>query len=125
MTYTIKGLQEAQNANMKAIAAVRPSGVFGRAIQYATAEAHRYAASVTHVDTGALRASHRMEITGLRGMIYIDPSARNPRSGARPAVYGAAEHARGGDHAFYQRTMDEHGDVIRRVAQDQLYGGLP
>jgi hypothetical protein len=45
----------------------------------------------------------------LRGSIYIDPSATNPQ-GRRPFDYGPYEHARGGEHAFYDRTLSERGD---------------
>lgn len=109
---TIRGIQEAQRWNLRAIAAMQPDGQFGRAIQYATTIVHRHAVSITHVDTGALRASHRIQLDGLRGRIYIDPSSVNPDSGARPAVYGAIEEARGGSHAFYRRTVNETQNFI-------------
>lgn len=111
---TITGLQNAQAENNRAIAALRPSGAFGRAVQYGTAAAQRYAIGVTHVDTGTLKASHRMEVDGLRGRVYIDPAATNPRSSQRSAVYGPIEHQRGGEHAFYQRVIDEYGQDIER-----------
>ena len=122
---TITGLQEAQRANLQAVAALRPQGAFGRAVIYATTAGQRYAVGITHVDTGALRASHRVEVTGLRGRIYIDPSSVNPRSGERPVVYGVEEHARGGSHAFYQRVVDEEGRRIGERALQELRRGLP
>lgn len=120
-TMTIKGLQEAQQANQRRMAELKPSGAFGRAIQYATATLQRHAIGITHVwkvKGGGLKSSHRMrlEAGGLRGVIYIDPAAVNPR-GQRPSVYGPVEHARGGDHAFYARTVDEAGpQVVRQVS---------
>jgi hypothetical protein len=111
---SITGLQEAQAANNRAVAAVSATGALGRAVQYGTVAAHRYALGLTHVDTGALKSSHRMELSALRGVVYIDPGASNPRSGQRPAVYGPYEHARGGDHAFYQRVVDEYGTEIQQ-----------
>lgn len=124
---TIEGIQRVQAANNQMIAAMKPSGAFGRAIQYATTAAHRYAVAITHVDTGALRASHRMqlEMGSLRGTIYIDPSSRNPRTGQRPSVYGIFEHARGGSHAFYRRVVDEKGRDIAEEAARILRSGLP
>src|SRR5512145_1695553 len=103
----IKGLQEAQAANKRQIAATRPSGTLGRAVLYATTKLHRYAVAITHVwvyKGGGLRASQRMKLEqgGLRGRIYIDPSAVNPR-GQKPSIYGPIEEARGGSHAFYYR----------------------
>jgi hypothetical protein len=115
--FSIQGLQEAQRANARHIAAMKPSGAFGRVVQYATVSAHRYAVSITHVwryKGGGLRASHRMRVYGLRGEISIDPSAVNPR-GQRPSIYGPAEHARGGTHAFYARTEREYGQQAARA----------
>jgi len=110
---TITGIQEAQAANLRLIAAARPEGGLGRAVQYAATAVHRYAVIIKHVITGALRASHRIRLTGAaRAEIYLDPSAKNPRSGAATSEYGPAEHARGGAHRFYERTLDEQGDEI-------------
>jgi hypothetical protein len=126
MNLTIRGLQEAQQANAKVIAAVKPQGGLGRAVQYATTEANRYATAITHVVTGALRSSHRMKAeSNARYQIYIDPGARNPRSGNRTSIYGLVEHARGGQHAFYQRTVDEQGMQIAGRAARYLIGELP
>ncbi len=121
---SITGIQEAQAANNRAIAALTPAGALGRAIKYGTTEAHRYAVAVTHVDTGALRASHRMEVSGLRGRIFIDPWSTNPRSGTPPAEYGLYEHRRGGSHAFYQRVVDERGDEISQAMGGMVEVGL-
>lgn len=122
---SITGIQEAQAANNRAIAELRPTGALGRAIQYGTIAAHRYAIGLTHVDTGSLRASHRMEVSALRGVVYIDPSTTNPRSHQAPATYGPYEHDRGGSHAFYQRVIDEHGAQIEREMERIVQRGLP
>lgn len=115
---TIRGLQEAQQDNLMRIAMLQPGGAIGRAIQYATTEAHRYAVSITHVywyRGGGLRASHRIALQGDKGRVFIDPNAINPR-GQRPAIYGPAEHAHGGSHAFYARTEREAGLRIAKAA---------
>jgi len=104
---SIKGLQEAQADNQRRIAMFKTHGEVEQAIKDTTIAAQRYAINVTHVITGSLRASHRMKMKGKMGMIYIDPSAVNPRSGQRPSVYGFYENKRGGDHAFYDRTVEE------------------
>lgn len=111
---TITGLQEVMARNDRRIARLRSNSDLGRAIQGATAEAHRYAVAVTHVDTGSLRASHRMEVNGLHGRVYLAPEAINPRSRQKTSVYGYYEHERGGEHAFYERTVNERGPEIRR-----------
>lgn len=109
---TISGLQEVQDVHLRLIAAFRPEGAAGRLLQYVTTALHRYATSVTHVDTEALRASHRMSFDSPenRASIYLDPSATNPRTGALTSEYGPVEEARGGTHAFYARTVQERGN---------------
>jgi hypothetical protein len=117
MTLSIQGTQEAQKKNLTRIAMLQPGGLVQRELQDATISAHRYAVTITHVGRyrsngawaggGSLRASHRIQMQNLKGIVYIDPSARNPRSKVRPAEYGVYENARGGEHAFYDRTMNE------------------
>lgn len=121
----IKGIQEAQAGNLKAIAALTPDGSFGEAIRYATTAAHRFAVQNTVVDTGSWRASHRMLIQKLRGRVFIDPSAVNPKGG-KPVEYGPAlEQKKGGRYAVYKKTYEEAGPEILRQAGHILLGGLP
>lgn len=122
---SIQGLQQAQATNNRAIAALKPSGNLGKAVQYGTIAAHRYAVGLTHVDTGSLKSSHRMKISGLRGEVYVDPDARNPRSGKRTAMYGQYEHDRGGEHAFYERVVNEYGRQIGAEMREIVRRGLP
>ena len=117
---SIKGLQEAQRWNLRAIAATKPTGQFGVTIRDILTQLQRYEVSITHVDTGALKASERIEIMGLSGRIYIDPSAQNPRSGVRTAIYGETEDLRGGSHAFGARTEREGAPPIINLALVQL-----
>lgn len=72
------------------------------------------ARTTTHVITGALRGSHTaMKITPMKWEVTPNPGTINP-FGFRPAEYGPVEHARGGDHAFYERAIRERlVDVIR------------
>jgi len=74
-----------------------------------------YAAQITHKETGNLSRAHVWEYDSHRmyGRIYINPRIvylSSPRSTILrwPREYGIYEHARGGDHAFYQRTYDEN-----------------
>jgi hypothetical protein len=120
MSLTLKGLQEAQDENLRRIAALKPTGVVGRAVREATTQLHRYAVAITHVwryKGGGLRASHRMEINdrGATGRIYVDPTAINPR-GQRVTDYAIHEHNRGGSHAFYERAVRERGEQIADAA---------
>ncbi|MCK6629347.1 MAG: hypothetical protein L6R45_29745 [Anaerolineae bacterium] len=119
---TIRGIQEALARNNERIAMLEPDGVFGRIIKEVTIFTHAEAVKQTHVDTGALRASHRMTVTGVRGLVFIDPGSVNPRTRARPAEYGQVEHARGGGHAFYriarQRAEVHYRNLVRQMAQE-------
>lgn len=122
---TIKGIQEAQAANQRLMAAVKPTGALGRAIQYMASEAMRMSMTYTHVDTGALKASHRTKQEGpARWRIYLDPRATNPRNGRLTSIYGPYEHNRGGMHAFYERTYTNGGSLAQRAAQ-YLRSSLP
>jgi hypothetical protein len=122
---TIEGLQKLNDLNVRTIAALKPANALGRAIQYATVQGHRYLTQIVHVDTGAYRASNRMEVHGDRGRIYVDPGARNPRSGLRVADYAPEEEARGGSHAAYSRTVAEMNSRGLDRAVQYLLGHLP
>lgn len=103
---TITGLQEAQNANARLIAMMEPDGAAGEATRYVTVGLERLAIAATHVDTGSLRASHRSEVLGLFGRVFLDPNATNPRTGQLTSEYGVYEHERGGEHAFYDIAIE-------------------
>lgn len=125
VVWKLAGLQRLQAKNRRMIQALKPTDVLGRAIKDATLKAHRYAVINTHVwkvKGGGLRASHRMEIQGYHGRVYI-ARGMNPR-GQDPAEYGPYEHARGGAHAFYARVESEHGQEIARGAVRIVKAGL-
>ena len=120
---TIQGLQELQDANLRITAALQPSGAAGAAVQRMALEAHRYLVGITHVDTGAYRASHYIELDlpKLRATITVRPEAKNPRTGKLVREYAIQEEARGGLHAAYQRTIQEVGPaIVTRNAQSIL-----
>lgn len=110
----IKNLAEVQEANLRSIAELQPDGALGQLIKDATIDLHRYDVSVVHVDTGALKQAQRMRLEGAYGEIFIDPYAVN-RNKQRPIVYGPFEHARGGEHAFMDRTITEYWPTVARV----------
>jgi hypothetical protein len=123
---TIEGIRDAQQKNLRRVAMLQPGKLTGRLSQYMAVHAHSYATEITHVQTGSLRASHRIDpdFASGRAAIYIDPGAVNPETGERPAVYGIEEHARGGDHAFYRRVVTERGrtilDKALKIAKQEL-----
>ena len=96
------------------IRALQPNTGLGRAVQVTAIDLQRYVVGITHVDTGTLRAAHRIEMqmsgSAAQATIYVDPTAVNPRSNRRAEEYSVAEHARGEAHAFYERTYNERGD---------------
>lgn len=114
MPITVQGLQQAQRDNLKMIRALAPNTGLGRAVQVAAIDLQRYTVAITHVDTGTLRAAHRIEMqmsgNAAQATIYVDPTAVNPRSNKRAEEYSVVEHARGEGHAFYERTYNERGD---------------
>lgn len=109
---TIQGIQELQDAMLRTIAALQPEGEAGESVKYGTTELHRYAVAITHVWTGALRGSHEMALSEMRGTISVNPGTTNPRTGERPIEYAVEEHERGGSHAFYYRTVRERGESV-------------
>jgi hypothetical protein len=118
----IKGLQEAQERMIRRIAKLKPSSKFGKVIKKATAAALRYLVTITHVDTGALKAAESMDITELRGGIFLRPGFVG--NSGDPSVYGPFEFARGGDHGAPARTVEEAGPRIARQAIVELRSEL-
>jgi hypothetical protein len=126
---TIAGIQRLQTANLRAMYQLRPENALGRAVRWATIAMHRYVVRITHVDTSALKRSHRMSYResdrGAEGLIDINPNTRNPKHGIAPRKYGPVEHARGGSHAFYERAYYEAGPEVLRRAGTILARSLP
>jgi hypothetical protein len=125
-TIQMRGIQEVQRANLQAIREMRPGGALSRGVQTGLVLAHQKAVIITHVRTGALRASHRIDFVApqTRGYVFIDPASVNPE-GEIPAEYGIVEHNRGGSHAFYERVVEEYGTWIGETAGQVVLRGLP
>ena len=124
---SIEGIQEVMARNNRRIAALKPEGAAGEAVRDAIIALHRYAVQITHVGkytgAGALKSSHRMEVDGTEGQVYIDPASVSPRRTKRkykPVEYGVYENARGGEHAFYDRTVDEIGPNVSARARQKI-----
>lgn len=127
----ISGIQEVMARNNRRIAALKPEGASGKAVKDAVIALHRHAVSITHVGkytgAGALKSSHRMEVNELEGVVFIDPksvSPRRTRKKQKPVVYGVFEHARGGEHAFYDRTEKEVGERVRSRAREMIVSAV-
>lgn len=138
---SIQGIQEVQQRNLRRILALKPEGTAGEAVRDALIALQRYAVQVTHVGRyvsngsggfryaslsesarggGALKNSHRIRLGGLYGEVYIDPSSTNPLTNQKPVEYGVYENARGGEHAFYDRTVSEAGPGINDRARAKI-----
>ena len=113
----IEGIQKVQKRNLKRIARLAKMGDM---IYPMTISLHRYAVGITHVDMGALKAAERLEVRKragvMQGRIFIDEGAMT-MEGKVPAEYGPYEHARGGEHAFFTRTVKEAGPRAIRVGR--------
>jgi hypothetical protein len=124
---SIKGLQEAQERNLRRIAALQPSGVLGQAVRWAAGEMHRWLTYFTPWETGALRASRRITYSesgdDVRAQIFDSRNSYNPRSSTPPHEYDVYLHQRGfkpglrgGIQASYEWTRLQKGSsVVRRM----------
>lgn len=120
---TIQGMQEAQAANLKIIAALSPKGAVGIATQEMTIRAFRWVVTMTHVKSGALKSSRRMDVQELKGIIYTE-SGRNPK-GQNPRGYDVPEQARGGSHQTYVNFMANQAHIIGRLGVVTMLRNLP
>jgi len=106
----IKGLKETQDRLVQLLAQVTGHG-WEAIVSKATLRAHRYATMITHVDTGRLKNSLFPRVHS-RGNTAYGVIGTN-------VVYAPYEHARGGSHAFFARTVDEEGPaIVDQVNQD-------
>lgn len=115
VTLTIDGLRKAQDANKRRIVKMQPKGL-SRVIQIATLEMHRLALIETPVDTGSWRASHLITLEPTRGIVFVDPSALNSRSGGRVIDYATEYEQQGGRYAVYKNTAAQHGSRVLQAA---------
>ena len=121
------GQEELLKAIDQIVEGMRGSAAMGRAVQSVTRGALAYAKQITHVITSGLQTAHRatIELTNEpRGVIFIDPSSVNP-VGERPYIYGPKEHGKGGEHAFYARTVAEAGQALVVQGINEMVRGLP
>ena len=125
----IQGIQELQKDNQLLIAAIRPTSGLGDAVKVSGQELARYMVSITHVDTSALRSSEIMDFSGTgdeaQAVVHIADGTLNPRTGQSPANYGPYENARGGSHAFMERTVTERGDSAIELGLSAMMRRMP
>jgi hypothetical protein len=89
------------------------SGVAGEVIK----GLHRVAFQISPVDTGSYRASHKTSVKGFDARLYIDPAARNTRTGATVTSYaGAVEEM----YNVYGRTANEADRMLLLAARKAI-----
>lgn len=76
-----------------------------------------YAVSVTHRESSNLARSHTWiyDSHRMQGTLYVDPTKFWFKGRGRitwPHKYAVYEHARGGSHAFYERTVREAAPYV-------------
>lgn len=85
-------------------------GIFRDYISTLLSGARSYARIVTHKETGMLASAHEWEYDShaMKGSLYISGRVVYATGSTLrwPRIYGVYEHARGGSHAFYQRTYE-------------------
>ncbi|MEM7344586.1 MAG: hypothetical protein AAF485_10110 [Chloroflexota bacterium] len=113
----IEGIQAVQTRNIMRIQSLTSNGPLEALAKRVTVYTHSQAIKVTHVDTGTLRASHRMQVRGKRGRVFIDPDAVNPQSGEKPVDYGPIEHSHGPTHAFYMIARVRAASFFKKEVQ--------
>lgn len=126
----VERTQKILKAHLQIIESLKPSGPMGAMVKGGAVAAHAYAQKITHVDTGNLKASHRIDPNAERGPAWTAAavllgSSPHPRSGIPAEQYGFYEHDRGGSHAFYERTAQEAFPRIARGAVVELLRHFP
>lgn len=106
-TVEIRGLEEAQRTLNAQLQRVDPRGGLRDTMTLATGMLHRYATGIVHVRTGRLKNSIFWQVESAGNSII-------GRVGTNVA-YAQAEHARGGAHAFFARTVAEEGPSVNSL----------
>ena len=130
MGAVIQGLQTLQHQFNRMLAGTKPHGASEQAIIAVTAKFHRYAILHTPFDTTSLRNSQRQVVDRAQvlGKVYIDPTARNSRTGMLTSEYGQYLHnrgmipgrKRGTVQAFYPYTIKRYARRLSEIAIDIL-----
>lgn len=124
ITASVEGYEAARGAVERAVKVAKPEGRMSQAVTFATVEAHRYAVSQVHVDTGTLRSALSMRMLAWNhGQVYVGSNI-NPRSHQPASRYAPDEEGHGGSHAFFGRTIAEQGSSIVSRAIEILKEGL-
>ena len=108
----IKGLAETQARMERLLEEISAQGGLEAIVAKGTLRAHRYAVGITHVISGRLKNSHFPQVTATANQVYGTIGTN--------VAYAMIEHNRGGDHAFYERTVSEDGAGITAMMENDI-----
>ena len=111
----IKGLAETQARMERLLEEISAQGGLEAIVAKGTLRAHRYAVGITHVwhvHGGRLKNSHFPQVTATANQVYGTIGTN--------VAYAMIEHNRGGDHAFYERTVSEDGAGITAMMENDI-----
>ena len=111
----IRGLREAQARLERLLEEVSAQGGLEGIVAKGTLRAHRYTVGITHVwheRGGRLKNSHFPRVQTAGNQVYGTVGTN--------VVYAPIEHARGGAHSFYARTVAEEGAAIVAMMEHDI-----
>jgi phage gpG-like protein len=100
----IKGLEATQRRLARLVQETSANDGLLGIVAKATLRAHRYATQIVHVLTARLKNSLFPRTSTRRNQAYGVVGTN--------VVYARVEHERGGNHAYFRRTIDEEGPGI-------------
>lgn len=106
-TVEVRGLEQAQTLLAEQQRRIDPQDGLRSTMALAAGMLHRYATAIIHVVTGRLKNSLFWAVES-RGNSVIGQIGTN-------VEYAPYEHARGGSHAFFDRTVREEGPAVNSL----------
>lgn len=111
---SVRDLEALQRELNRLQSEVEPEGIKAT-LTLAIGQLHRYGSGIVHVDTGRLKNS-----------LFWDVQAGQQRASAiwgTNVSYSIYENARGGSHAFVDRTAREEGPMVEQTFAVRISGG--
>lgn len=113
---SIRDLEALQEELQRLLMEVDPARGLRDTMTLAVGMLHRYAAGVVHVNTGRLKNSLFWDVTAAGGARVTGVMGTN-------VEYSIFENARGGSHAFMDRTEREEGRKVAELFGVRISGG--
>lgn len=122
-----RGWNQAIAENLTFINSLKPSSRIGKGVLAALKLVHRMAVANTHIDTAALKMSHRIDFgytsREAEGNVYVS-DITNPKHHLSTLLYGPIEDDRGGDHAFYGLIYNNESERVANEASVHMMRGF-